>query len=98
MPAVSVNQRIVQEMREDPDYRQAMFNEAKELIAEGEFDSAAVILRWLILATGGFVTVGEDIGKNSKSVMQMLAPGSNPTVRNFFSIVRSVQRQVSTTT
>lgn len=97
MPAVSVNERIVQEMREDPDYRQAMFDEAKELIAEGEFDSAAVILRWLILATGGFVTVGEDIGKNSKSVMQMLAPGSNPTVRNFFSIVRSVQRQVSTT-
>ncbi|MCU5772498.1 hypothetical protein N5923_16160 [Erwiniaceae bacterium BAC15a-03b] len=85
----------MQEMREDLQYRQAMFAEARELIADGEFDAAAVILRWLILATGGFVTIGEDIGKNSKSVMQMLSPGSNPTVRNFFSIVRSVQRQVN---
>ncbi|WP_243052194.1 hypothetical protein [Escherichia coli] len=47
-------------------HHQTMLEEAKGLIAEGEFDSAAVILRWLILATGS-VDVG--IGKNNKSII-----------------------------
>lgn len=95
MPAISVNERMVQELREDPEYRKQMFSEAQALIAEGEFEPAAIILRRLILATGGFVSVGEDIGKNSKAVMNMLRPEANPTVRNFFSIMRAVKRNIA---
>ncbi|WP_158379949.1 hypothetical protein [Candidatus Williamhamiltonella defendens] len=69
MPTVFVNELSVREIREDTKYSQVMLEEEKILTAEGEFDFAAVILREVILTTGGFLIVWEDIGKNSKLVM-----------------------------
>ncbi|QEG36809.1 helix-turn-helix domain-containing transcriptional regulator [Bythopirellula goksoeyrii] len=73
-------------------YGAALIAEASELYLGGEIDAAKMMLRDYINATVGFQELGEEIGKNPKSIMRMLSLKGNPTAKNFTALLASLQK------
>ena len=76
----------------EPAFRRALLQAAIETLLSGEVDTGKVSLRRYINATVGFQRLGVELGKNEKSLMQMLSPSGNPQAKNLFSIIETLQR------
>ncbi len=77
----------------DPKFRLALIEEAIESLIEGDLDGSQSILSNYINATIGYPALAELTGKDTKSLIRMLRPGSNPTSRNLLNILNHIKRQ-----
>ncbi len=94
MPAEeNINDMWARLLREDPEARQTMIQEIHELIQGGEIETAKGMLRTLIKVTCGFPAISDEVGRNSKSIMRMLSPDTDPGVKAFMAVVKATERQ-----
>ena len=77
----------------DPKFRLALIEEAIERLIKGDLDGGRSILGNYINATIGYPALAELTGKDAKSLIRMLRPGSNPTSRNLLSILNHIEQQ-----
>ncbi len=77
----------------DPKFRLALIEAAYVSLLDGDLESAQSVLGNYINATIGYAELARLTGKNPKSLMRMLRPGSNPTSRNLLTILQHVKEQ-----
>lgn len=75
----------------DPAFRQALFQEAVQVLLEGDLASGRSGLRDYINATIGFDTLAEATNTPAKSLMRMFGPKGNPTAANLFAVINALQ-------
>jgi DNA-binding phage protein len=75
----------------DPEFRQALFQEAVQTLISGDADTARAVLRDYINATIGFATLAEATGTPPKSLMRMFGPHGNPTAANLSGVIGALQ-------
>jgi DNA-binding phage protein len=88
----SFKDTIQAQVRRDPEFAEALFKEAVELMLEGDVDTGKEILRDYINATIGFKKLAKKTALKPESLMRMFGPKGNPTTRNLFSVVKQLQR------
>ena len=84
-------QTIVERVKRDPAFANALLDEAANLFLGGEPDAARLILRDLVNATVGFEHLAELTHKPSKSLHRMLSPKGNPSMDNLAAIFFAVR-------
>ena len=77
----------------DPKFRLALIEEAIESLVDGDLDGGRSLLSNYINATIGYAALAELTGKDAKSLIRMLRPGSNPTSRNLLSILQHIKER-----
>lgn len=81
-------QTVVERVNRDPEFAQALLDEAATLFLNGEPETARLILRDLVNATIGFEQLATMTDKPSKSLHRMLSPEGNPSMDNLAAIFR----------
>ena len=84
-------QTIVERVKRDPAFANALLDEAATLFLSGEPDAARLILRDLVNATVGFEHLAELTQRPSKSLHRMLSPKGNPSMDNLAAIFSAVR-------
>ncbi len=82
---------VVARVKNDPEFAQALLNEAATLFLNGEANLSKLILRDLVNATIGFEQLAQSVEKPSKSVHRMLSPAGNPTMTNLAAIFATLK-------
>ena len=77
----------------DPVFRQALFQEAVQVLFEGDIASGRSVLRDYINATIGFETLAAATSTPAKSLMRMFGPRGNPTAANLFAVINALQER-----
>ena len=77
----------------DPAFRQALFQEAVQVLFEGDIASGRSVLRDYINATIGFETLAAATSTPAKSLMRMFGPRGNPTAANLFAVINALQER-----
>ena len=75
----------------DPEFRIGLLTEAVECVLNDEINVAKVLLRDYVDAAVGFQELGILMRKSPKSLMRMLSPGGNPSLKNFSSLLASLK-------
>lgn len=76
----------------DPEFRHGLLTEAIECLLNDDLDTGKALIRDYINATIGFEALAERTKMNSKSIMRSLSTEGNPTSKNLFAILHSLQR------
>ena len=84
-------QTVIERVGRDPEFAQALLDEAATLFLNGEPDTARLILRDLINATVGFEQLAVLTAKPSKSLHRMLSPTGNPSMDNLSAIFHALR-------
>ena len=77
---------IVEAAQRDPEFAQALLDEAATLFLNGEPELSRIILRDLVNATVGFESLAKETAKPSKSLHRMLSAHGNPSMDNLAAI------------
>jgi DNA-binding phage protein len=85
---------VVARAQNDPDFAQALLDEAISLFVNGEPESAKLILRDLVNATIGFESLALVIDKPVKSLHRMLSNSGNPTMNNISAVFAALKREL----
>jgi len=88
-------QTVVERVKRDPAFAQALLDEAATLFLNGEPEMARVILRDLINATIGFEGLAALTAKPSKSLHRMLSPTGNPSMDNLAAIFHALRERMN---
>jgi DNA-binding phage protein len=83
---------VLKDMRENPDFRDAMLREGIDALMAGEVDLGKEVLRDYINATIGFEKLGRKVGVPAKSLMRMFGPNGNPQAKNLFAVIAALQK------
>jgi DNA-binding phage protein len=83
---------VLKDMRENPDFRDAMLREGIDALLAGELDVGKDVLRDYINATIGFEKLGRKVGVPAKSLMRMFGPNGNPQAKNLFAVIAALQK------
>ena len=75
----------------DPEFRVGLLTEAIECMLSDEIDVAKKLLRDYVNATIGFQELGTLTNKDPKSLMRMLGPKGNPSLKNISSLLASLK-------
>lgn len=75
----------------DPAFRQALLQEAVQVLLEGDTASGRSVLRDYINATIGFERLADATRTPAKSLMRMFGPKGNPTAANLFAVIHALQ-------
>ena len=86
----TVNTRV----HRDPEFANALLNEAIALFLNGEPETARLILRDLVNATVGFEELAVETSKPSKSLHRMLSAKGNPTMDNLTEILTVLRKKL----
>jgi DNA-binding phage protein len=86
---------IVERVRKDPEFANALLQEALHALLNGEPENARLMLRDLVNATIGFEVLAETLGKNPKSIHRMLGEKGNPTMDNLAIILHTLGQHLS---
>lgn len=78
----------------DPEFANALLDEAISLFLNGEPDTARLVLRDLVNATIGFEVLASEVSKPSKSLHRMLSEKGNPTMENLTSILSAIRSKL----
>ena len=70
----------------DREFRIGLLTEGIECVLNDEIDVAKILLRDYVNATVGFQELGILTQKNPKSLMRMLSPRGNPSLKNISSL------------
>lgn len=65
-----------------------------QALADGDMETARTLLRDVANATLGFQVLARETGIPEKSLMRMLGPNGNPSLRNLGSIVRALNKHL----
>jgi len=84
---------IKTKIESDPEFRQALFQEAVQTLISGDADTARAVLRDYINATIGFAALAKATGTPVKSLMRMFGPNGNPTADNLSSVIGVLQKK-----
>lgn len=87
----TVNKRI----NRDPEFAEALLDEATSLFLNGEPETARLILRDLVNSTIGFEKLATQTSKPSKSLHRMLSAKGNPTMDNLTTIYNSLRKELN---
>jgi DNA-binding phage protein len=88
-------QTVVERVERDPQFAQALLDEAATLFLNNETETARLILRDLVNATIGFEALANQTAKPSKSLHRMLSPKGNPSMDNLAAIFSAVRSQLN---
>lgn len=72
-------------------FRQALFQEAAQVLFDGGVVGGRLALRDNINATIGFDTLAEATDTPAKSLSRMPGPKGNPTAANLFAVISALQ-------
>lgn len=86
---------IKKRVERDPEFANALFHEAIDLLLDGDSVTAKLILRDLINATVGFERLAEEVHRPSKSLHRMLSASGNPTMENLSAIFATIKRTLN---
>jgi len=89
----SFKDHIKAKIESDPEFREALFQEAVQTLIEGDVDTARTVLRDFINATIGFPALAKATGIPPKSLMRMFGPRGNPTAANLSEVIRVLQKK-----
>lgn len=89
----SFKDHIKAKIQSDPEFRQALFQEAVQTLIEGDVGTARAVLRDFINATAGFPALAKATGIPPKSLMRMFGPSGNPTAANLSEVIRVLQKK-----
>lgn len=89
---VSFKETVLDRVRRDPRFAQALLRQGIDALLCEEFDVAKDLLRDYINATIGFDGLAGEAGIPAKSLMRMLGPSGNPQASNLFAIIAALQR------
>jgi DNA-binding phage protein len=81
----------------DPQFRAGLYQEAVQVMLEGDFAASRVLLRDFISATIGFPALAQRMGLCDKSLMRMFGPSGNPTASNLLTALRVLQDECQLT-
>jgi DNA-binding phage protein len=84
-------QTVVDRVERDPQFAQALLDEAATLFLNNDTETARLILRDLVNATIGFEELASQTDKPSKSLHRMLSPKGNPSMDNLAAIFGAVR-------
>ena len=87
-----LNETVRERARREPEFRRALLQNAIEVLLSGDIETGKVLLRRYVNATVGFKQLGSKLGKNEKSLMQMLSAKGNPQAKNLPGIIDTLQR------
>src|SRR5438105_1511614 len=90
---VSFKDHIKAKIQSEPEFRQALFQEAVQTLISGDVDTARAVLRDFINATIGFAALAKATGTPAKSLMRMFGPNGNPTAANLFAVIGVLQKK-----
>ena len=88
---------MIQRAKASPSFRAALMGEALELIAENDVQTAKSILRDCVEASIGFEALAKELGKEPESIMQMLSPEGNPTMKSMAALLASLKQHEGVT-
>jgi DNA-binding phage protein len=88
----SFRETVQARFERDEAFRQALFQEAVQVLLEGDIDSGRSVLRDYINATIGFEALAEATQTPAKSLMRMFGPKGNPTAANLFAVIHALQK------
>ena len=83
----NTNDYIVAELKESAELRKYHLQDALESMVNGDPETALLMIRNVVNATGGFIGLAKAIEKDPKTVMKMLSTTGNPSAKTLFSIV-----------
>lgn len=83
-------QTVIERAQREPQFAQALFDEALTLMLAGEPETARMMLRDLINSTVGFETLAERTDKPAKSLHRMFSAHGNPSMDNLTTVVGSL--------
>ena len=78
--------------KRDPEFRHGLLTEAIECLLNDDLDTGKALIRDYVNATIGFEALAEKTNLNSKSIMRSLSSEGNPTSKNLFAILHSLQQ------
>lgn len=87
-------QTVIDRVRRDPDFADALLDEAATLFLNGEPQTVRLILRDLVNATIGFEALAAETAKPSKSLHRMLSEKGNPGMDNLAAIFSVLQKNL----
>ena len=87
----TVNARVQRE----PEFANALLDEAASLFLNGEPETARLILRDLVNGTIGFEKLASETSLPSKSLHRMLSAKGNPTMNNLTAIFTVLRQQLN---
>ena len=87
-------QSIKDRVERDPEFANALLDEAANLFLSGEPETARLILRDLVNATIGFERLAKETATPSKSLHRMLSQSGNPRMDNLATIFRALQAKL----
>ena len=88
----SFRETVQARAQRDVKFRQALLGEAMQMLLDGDLEEGRSALRSCINATIGFEKLGVALGISPKSLMRMFGPAGNPSARNLFSVIGTLQR------
>jgi DNA-binding phage protein len=89
----SFKEYVKAKIESDPEFRQALLQEAVQTLISGDADTARAVLRDFINATIGFSPLAEATGIPPKSLMRMFGPNGNPTAANLSGVISALQEK-----
>jgi DNA-binding phage protein len=89
----SFKDHIKAKIEADPEFREALLQEAVQTLIEGDIGTARTVLRDFINATVGFPVLARATGIPPKSLMRMFGPKGNPTAANLFAVIHVLQKK-----
>ena len=84
---------IKAKIESEPEFRQALFQEAVQTLLAGDAETARAVLRDYINATIGFAALAKATGTPPKSLMRMFGPHGNPTAANLSGVIAALQEK-----
>jgi len=81
---------VLDRIKRDPRFAQALYAEAVNALLEGETDEGLSILRDLVHAGITFKGLSRETGLGEKALHRMLSRHGNPTTRNLFTVTRVI--------
>jgi DNA-binding phage protein len=84
---------VKKKIESDPEFRQALLQEAVQTLISGDADTARAVLRDFINATIGFAALADATGTPPKSLMRMFGPNGNPTATNLSNVISVLQQK-----
>ena len=88
----SFKETLLEDLRRNPDFREALLREAIDVLLAGEVDVGKAVLRDYINATIGFERLGAKVKISPKSLMRMFSPKGNPQAKNLFAVINALQK------
>jgi DNA-binding phage protein len=77
-------------------FRRGLLTEAIESLLAGDLETGKSLLRDYINATIGFEKLAAETRMDPKNIMRSLSTKGNPTSRNLFAIIHTLQRREGT--